>query len=324
MKIGIYVPNWVGDAVMALPFISLIRRECPEDRILIIGRTWVTDLFKHHPAVDEIVNLSHFRGPKTTTSVGLRLRKLDLDIFYLLSNSWRCAYLAWVSGADCRIGYRGQWRSFLLTRANNKPSHSLHRSEKYLRLIGSTEIGSVDGIRITPEESWWGQKEMEKLGLKKPIAVFPSSIASSRKVPVEKWIEIMNHSGRQERRILFFGSSPDRSIGEALADQLSNTVSICGHYSLRKSLVLISLCEGAIGTDSGLSHVAAILGLPTVSLFGAGDPTHTAPLGPRTQVIRTGVHCSPCRMNVCHNNDEPLLCLKSLKADEIWEVYSSL
>lgn len=324
MNIGIYVPNWVGDAVMAIPFINVVRRECPEDRIIIIGQSWVTDIFKHHPSVDEIVSLSFTRGPAATTRAGLNLRKLDLSVFYLLSDSWRCAYLAWLSASDCRIGFRGQWRTPLLTRAEFRPEKPLHRSDKYLRLIGSLGERSGNGITISAEESEWGKSEMENLGLKSPLAVFPSSVAQSRRVPVEKWVEILTYSAREDREVLFFGSDHERSIGEALVEQLDKAVSVCGKYSLRESIVLISLCDGAIGTDSGLGHMTANLGLPIVSLFGAGDPTHTAPQGPRVKVVRTDVHCSPCRKNVCVNREEPLLCLTSLNAKGVWEAYTLL
>ena len=324
MNIGIFVPNWVGDAVMAFPFINVIRRECPNDRIIIIGRAWVTELFKHHPAVDEIISLTHSRGPIGTTRAGLNLRKLNLGVTYLLSDSWRCAYLARLFASDCRIGFRGQWRSALLTRAEYRPRGPLHRSERYLRLIGSPEIGLFDGLAISQEESAWGRAEMGNLGLKSPLAVFPSSVAQSRRVPINKWIEILTNSGRVEKEVLFFGSDREQDVAKALTEQLDSAVSICGNYTLRKSVILISLCEGAIGTDSGLGHIAANLGLPTLSLFGAGDPAHTAPQGPRAKVVRTGVHCSPCRKNVCGNWKEPLLCLTSLDAKEVWETYSSL
>lgn len=308
---------------MALPFINVIRRECPDDKIIIIGRKWVTDLFKHHPAVDEIVTVSSSRGLAGTTRTGFNLRRLKLGSIYLLSNSWRSAYLAWLSASDCRIGFRGQWRSSLLTRAEYRPTGPLHRSEIYLKLIGSPEVGSIHGITISEEEAAWGRGEMERLGLEKPLAVFPSSVAPSRRVPIEKWMEILTDSERGEREILFFGSDQERTISQTLAEQLNDAVSVCGDYSLRESMVLISFCSCAIGTDSGLGHLSANLGLPTVSLFGAGDPVRTTPQGPGTKVVMSGVHCSPCRKNVCLNREEPLICLTSLDAKKVWETYTS-
>ena len=231
--------------------------------------------------------------------------------------------MAWLSASDCRIGFRGQWRSSLLTRAEYRPTGPLHRSEIYLKLIGSPEVGSIHGITISEEEAAWGRGEMERLGLEKPLSVFPSSVAPSRRVPIEKWMEILSNSGRGSREVLFFGSDGDRPVGEALVRQLENAVCVCGNFSLRESLILMSLCEGAIGTDSGLGHVAANLGLPTVSLFGAGDPVRTTPQGPRAKVVMFSVHCSPCRKNVCLKREEPLICLTSLDANKVWETYTS-
>ena len=136
-------------------------------------------------------------------------------------------------------------------------------------------------------------------------------------------MEILSNSGRGNREVLFFGSDGDRPVGEALVQQLDNAVCVCGNFSLRESLILMSLCEGAIGTDSGLGHVAANLGLPMVSLFGAGDPVRTTPQGPGAKVVMSGVHCSPCRKNICLNREEPLICLTSLDAKEVWKAYTS-
>ena len=100
--------------------------------------------------------------------------------------------------------------------------------------------------------------------------------------------------------------------------------SLCGEMTLRESIAIISICSGAIATDSGLAHIAANLGLPTVSLFGAGDPDVTAPIGKKTDIIFQNVHCSPCKKNWCRNNDEPLLCLTEMSPERIWNRYCRL
>ncbi len=330
MRIGIYSPNWVGDAVMSLPFIGNFRGRYRDAEIVILARPWVSALFENHPFINKVVvlNTGSSAGAVATTREGLRLRDLDLNRFYLLSDSWRSAHLARLSGAQDRIGFSGQWRSFLLTTAVKPPSQPRHRSERYLALLsGEYDFGEDStGIHLRQEEVEWAGSELQSLGMTSPIAVFPSSVASSRQVPSEKWQAILTLASKDGAELLLFGSAADRKVGNELSARLGGdgVRSVCGVYSLRQSVALISQCAGAIGTDSGLSHVAANLGLKTVTIFGAGDAAWTAPLGPKTAVISQNVYCSPCRKNICHNKDEPLICLTSLEADKIWQTYLSL
>ena len=327
MKIGIYAPNWVGDAVMSFPFISSCRRRHRDEEIVIVARPWVSAVFESHPLINEVVVLNTGSSAVATTREGLRLRDLDLDRFYLLSDSWRSAYLARLSGAPDRVGFAAQWRSFLLTTAVKPSRTKMHRSERCLALLsGAYDLGEDStGIHLRKEEREWARGEIQSLGMTSPIAVFPSSVAESRRVPVEKWQAILSLARGSGAELLLFGSAADKETGSELSHRVDgdNVRSVCGVYSLRQSVALISKCAGAIGTDSGLSHVAANLGLKTVTIFGAGDPAQTVPLGSRTTVITESVHCSPCRRNVCRNEDEPLICLTSLEADRIWQTYLS-
>lgn len=126
--------------------------------------------------------------------------------------------------------------------------------------------------------------------------------------------------------ILILGGKGDQSRAEILVEaaQKANIHTVAGHYGLRKSMALISICRGAVGADSGLGHISANLGVPTVSLFGAGDPESTGPIGIKTQIINKNVHCSPCLKNKCHNRSEPLLCLEKIQPKSPWDELSIL
>ncbi len=159
-----------------------------------------------------------------------------------------------------------------------------------------------------------------------PIAVFLSSVAESRRVPLAKWTAILEPYLDDRQEILFIGSRQDRHDSEALIKQLSRpgVADVCGQTTLRQAMALISRCRGALATDSGLGHIAANLGVRTISIFGSGDPAETRPIGPRAGVVSKPVHCSPCRKNACPNRDEPLLCLNAVPARAVWESYNAL
>ena len=109
---------------------------------------------------------------------------------------------------------------------------------------------------------------------------------------------------------MIFGSDKESEEAEKIIKN-SNDVSItslCGKYSLRESMILISLCKYALATDSGLGHISSIIGVPTISFFGANRSIVTGPIGEHSISIDKSHRCKPCRKNIC--------CLRSItKAD---------
>lgn len=96
MNVGIYAPNWIGDAVLSLPFLNPGRRTFPEARITIVAKVWAVAVFEHHPSVDNIITFdgAQLKGLLPTIRSGRSLRAAGFDCFYLLSDSLRSACLA--------------------------------------------------------------------------------------------------------------------------------------------------------------------------------------------------------------------------------------
>jgi len=316
MKIAVYSPNWIGDAVMALPFLTELKNQHQNSKIYLICKDWVSGIYNNHPAIDEIITirrniLSSFIG---TLKTGYELRSRNFDEFYTLTDSFRSALISWISGSTRRFGFKSQMRSILLTNSIEIPSHRLHRSKKYLRMLknANTPITKPE-LYVNDKEKEWAKNELKKLQLNNPVALFPFSVASARTIPdniIRKWV---NNS---KKDYLVFGSKNDLERGNELIKTCNglSIKSICGRYSLRKSIALISICNYTLATDSGLGHISAALGIPTISFFGPGIPTVTGPLSAKTNIIK---HCYPCMGDLCNKNDEQIKCLKQISKSDI-------
>jgi len=325
LRIGVFCPNWVGDSVMAIPFINSLRYLYPEAIILAICKSHVGPVFQNHPALNGVIQFEKkdLSGIKATANSGRSLKANDLDLFYLLSDSYRAAYLAYKSESPMRIGYSGQGRTGMLTKTILRPKNKIHRHLQYINLIEAQKIENYNfydpGIILKDQEIEWAKKELANLNLVDPIAFFPFSIASSRSIPQSKIESFLNNIN--ENDVLIFGGINDSIMANKLIKNLEkdNIRSIAGDYSLRQSISLISQCKAAIASDSGLGHISANIGVPTVSLFGAGDPDLTKPIGNNVFVINQNVHCSPCLKNKCHNRRDPLLCLEKIEPTYLLE-----
>ena len=326
MKIGVYSPNWIGDAVMALPFIHHLKEKNPESKIIIICRDWVAAVYENHPEIDQIIKLSRseIKGFFAIRRTGKSFQLLDLDIFYTLTDSFRSAAILRWSNAKIRIGFKSQMRSIFLTDVIEKPKEKMHRSIKYLTLINfKTKANSSTGITLTSKEIKWAKEELINMDLEFPLALFPFSVASSRSIPNKKIKEWLNESNQS---ILIFGSERDAVLANSLINECAaiKLINLCGKYTMRESMALISVCQFALASDSGLGHISASLGIPTISVFGAGDSEMTKPIGKRTFVINKNVYCSPCRKNVCMNTKDHLYCFNEIFQIDVKEAIQSL
>ena len=311
MKVAVYSPNWIGDSVLALPFIKHLKNYYPNAKIYIFCKEWVSGIYKNHPDIDQIIaikkdSLETFLG---TIKCGLELRSTNLNSFYTLTDSFRSALILRASGALARIGYKSQMRSFLLTDSISKTKAKIHRSKKFVGLLGDFSFPiSKPELHISKDEKEWGLKEMIKLGIYKPIGLLPFSVDVKRTIPnsiINKWIK-----GSRNDYVVF-GSINDIGKGESLIRLCrgSSIQSICGRYSLRQSIILISLCKYTLATDSGLGHISAALGVPTISFFGKGSPDITSPMGKNVKIIE---HCYPCLEEICDDPKKGNLCLKKI------------
>ena len=195
MRIGIYSPNWIGDSVLAISFVQSLKRQEEGVEIVIVCKDWVAGVFENHPDVDKIISFSNFqlKGFLNLIKTGNSLKKFKFEKFYTLTDSFRSAFILWLSCAERRYGYRSQMRSIFLTDVANSPSKITHRSEKYLNLLGKKNATlSKPEIHLTNVETSWANIEIDKLNLIKPVALFPFSVASNRNLPftvLEKWIK---------------------------------------------------------------------------------------------------------------------------------------
>src|SRR3990172_10523284 len=119
MRIGIFLPNWIGDVVMATPALRALRNHAgPEARVVGIMRPYVADVLAGTPWLDdrELYDKRPGNPELGRRAVLHRLREEKFDQIVLFTNSLRTAWMAWRSGARERIGYAGNLRSWLMTR----------------------------------------------------------------------------------------------------------------------------------------------------------------------------------------------------------------
>lgn len=125
-RIVVMMPNWLGDGVMATPFLRALRGIYPQAHIAAMGRPIIAPVLTGLPYINEAKVLS--RAEEKQAVAWLKREKFDLGI--LLPNSLRSAATLWRGGVKHRLGYAREWRSPLLTHRINPIRRSAERHER--------------------------------------------------------------------------------------------------------------------------------------------------------------------------------------------------
>lgn len=333
MKILVRAPNWVGDAVMAIPALEAIRRSRPDADISILARPAVGALFPGQVFVDYVLDYDfqgQHHGWLGREKLIRQLRKERFDCAVLLQNAFEAAWLAWRAAIPERVGYARDGRGALLTTAVKVP-HSgeipPHESLYYLEMLRragwSDSSGELSPIRLdissAARES--AESTLRAAGAKPGswrCAIAPgASYGAAKCWPPERFAtladRLISESGAD---VIFFGTREEKVIvAQICSGMKSRAISLAGATSMRDLPAIFSACSIFIGNDSGAMHVAAAAGIPVIGIFGSTDPEGTAPVTSQFTLVREPVPCSPCFLRRCPVDHR---CMTRISVDSVY------
>ncbi len=129
----------------------------------------------------------------------------------------------------------------------------------------------------------------------------------------------MNHRGYAV--YLPWGNTEEEARAKTIAAKLTK-VKILPRVSLEVIAEYLRKAALVIALDSGLTHLAGALSVPTVALFGATDVEKTGPKGKATLLLKSGLSCSPCLKKQCRFTQTQILdalCMQSLSPTQVWQ-----
>jgi heptosyltransferase-2 len=299
------LPNWLGDTVMALPALHGLRAARPGVCVVAVGR-WASILAGQGVA-DALVPYPLERGGRRRLNAALRAMRADAAI--LLPNSFASALAAHLWRARMRLGYDTDMRRALLSHAVPLPSPRLHQVDEYRRLfeaagvvvsttvplwrLGEDAAASGAVSALLGQHGVSGEARLVGLHL-------GASFGASKLWPAAAFAELA--SGLRERGLdpILMGSPADTGIAA--------TVSTCAGWAI-PSLVgqdrldllprLLARLACLVSGDTGVAHLAAAVGTPTVTLFGPTDPRLTAPRSRAALHVQGRAPCAPCFLERC-------------------------
>ncbi len=331
-------PNWVGDAVMATPFMASLRKTFPKSTITCLCRSMVADIFRYNPNIDHIIELDETYGRSGRKAIrhnAGRLRRERFDLAISLPNSLSAALIFFLARIPQRLGYRGDWRRFALTCSRSFPKQGQrpHRVEYYLKLLELvTKTPAYDkmlSLTIPDDVSAEVAGKLERRGIdaaKPYVALAPGAAQPNKMWMLARFAELMQRLLDNETSVVLVGGPAERGLAGQVIKLVGreNIVDFIGAGSLLFTAEVIRRAAVFVGNDSGLAHVAAAVGTKSVILSGPGDQTEVAPYSDQAITIAKDIFCKPCYKNYCWREDKPLECLELIEVDEVYAEVTGL
>ncbi len=304
-RILVRASNWLGDSIISMPAVRAIKHGRPDAHVTILAPAKIAEVWRLVPEVDRVLSLDN----KSLLAAARKLRsEAPFDVGILFPNSLRVASEMWLAKIPRRVGFAGHYRRWLLNqvvRPVDQRGPPAHQVEHYLDLARSLGVdASADEIAIDQPRTTAG-----RIGLCPGAEYGPAK----RWLP-ERFAEVAAaHPGEW----VLFGTEKDELIGAQIASVLGDRcLNLIAKTTLAQLIEELRKCRLLLTNDTGTMHLATLLGVPVIAIFGSTEPRLTGPLGGRSRVVRHQVECSPCFLRDC-----PLdfRCMKAVGVDEVVE-----
>ncbi len=317
--------NWLGDAVMSAPAVRAIKAGRPDARVIIAAPEEIAAVWRLVPEVDAIIPLQRNR---LFSVVRLLRREPSIDAAILFPSSLRAALELWLTGIPRRVGYRGHWRRWLLNQIVSiprKPGPPEHHSLRFLRIARDcgadifNSDSSLAGIQHSTSDF-----EIASNGQPIKIGLCPGAeYGPAKRWLPERFAEAAERISKQASvQWILFGTTRDVTVGEQIAAKLGDQcVNRIGRTTLDQLIDELRECRLLLTNDTGTMHLAALLGVPVVAIFGSTEPRLTGPLGKTHIVLRHHVECSPCFLRECPID---FRCMKAISVQEVTDAVLSV
>lgn len=283
ITIGVIIFGAIGDAILASSILLGLRHSYPKAKLILFLSSSNQGVSSLLPEFDEIYITDVKRAHKT---IGL-LRDLRIDLLIDTTQWARLpALISFFSGAKYTVGFKsaGQFRHTVYDTVVNH-SNSRHELDNFKELIAVT--GSY--VDVHPRIKSIDNFNFIKYNITKPYIVFHPWAAGYkshlREWPVEQWVNLAKTLISRNISIVITGGSEDRVRSLELKSRLKSicpTVCLAGEISLLELTGCLQSSSAVISVNTGVMHMASLLGCAVISLNGPTNSLRWGGIGPNT------------------------------------------
>jgi heptosyltransferase II len=299
---------WIGDFVRCHSVVKVLRQRFPNRPVDMLSSTLCAPLTDYMPGLRKAVVVDL---PRSRLALGRqralaeRLKAEGYGTALIMPRTWKAALAPFFARIPERIGFVGEARYLLLNdlRSGEKKLPRMVDRCGALALPRDAAIPAdwpLPELKVSPDEIRAWRKRHGLDGDNRPVvALAPGAVGPSKRWPKDSYAAVARKFLAEGFAVWILGGPGEKAlavdiVGDSQARDLTGT-------DLRDAILALAGAAAAISNDSGLLHVAAALGTPSIGIFGPTSPWHWAPLNPLAATIETAaaLPCRPCHKPVC-------------------------
>ncbi len=325
----------IGDTVLATPSLIALRRFLPDARIDVLLEDWVAPVLDGFDGIDNVITVSR-KSKKSRLETARKIRQSRYDVAFNLHGGTTATFFVRASGAKYRVGFSEYSYNFLYTHLLASPEDfwrqtDIHSAENQLALLGSVGIPVADKpksrLTITADArnsledrlASKTQNPKSKIALLHPVAAF-----DTKQWATENFARIAEFLSAKDFQIVAVAAQTEGEVLDKLKSLTRVPIADFDDLTLPEIAALASRAALFVGNDSGIAHIAAAVGTPSVVIFGSSNtkvwhPWTDAP----HEIVYEKFACQPCAGYFCREFDEPK-CILSVKTESVTEAIENI
>jgi heptosyltransferase II len=316
---------WIGDFVRGHSVVRVLNQRWPNRPVDLLTTSLCAPLVDYMAGVRSAIVVDLPRGRLAVAkqrALAVELRGRRYGTALVLPRTWKSAIAPALAGIPERVGFFGEARFGLINRLrwNEKALPRFIDKNAALALPDGVPLPSqwpVPQLRVPAEEAGrW--RQANGLGAGPAIALAPGSVgASKRWTYYPQTARLLAERGLD---VWVIGGPGEKALAQEIVAAGGHRVRDLTGTDLRNGILAMAAADVAISNDSGLMHIAAAIGTPTMGIFGPTSPYHWAPLNGLAATVQTKtvVPCQPCHRPVCTMNDHR--CMRDIAAADVAEI----
>jgi len=274
-KILLITLSNIGDAVMTTPVLEALHNRYPQATVDIVTDARARELFTHCPYAGKLVLKDKQAGWRGTLALLKQLRRTPYELIVDLRTD----------GLTLLLRTRQS-----LTRRHSQPpgQHAVERHFGVIsRHIDSTRIPPAR-IWLSPAEQTFADQQLSGLPGQRWLALGPGARWPPKCWPSRQFEALVNQCQAGFDAVILLGDHTEQAACQHLKERLRlPVINLAGNTDLLQAAAVLFRVKLFVGNDSGLGHIAAAMGTPTVTLFGPGDPARYHPWHPQARWIQS-------------------------------------
>jgi heptosyltransferase-2 len=289
---------WIGDFVRVHSVVKLLKARWPDRPIDLLTSSLCAPILDYLPGVRKgiVADLPRRSLPIAQyRDLASRLQAEQYGTALVMPRTWKSALAPFLAGIPERTGFAGEVRFLLI----NDMRWGERALERMIDCFGALALpkGAVlpadwplPHIEVPKAEveAWRARNGLGNAltaGASPVVAFAPGAVGPGKAWPPERYAELARLLAAKGVSVWVLGGPNEKTIATAICERGGTTVRDLTGNDLRNAIIALKAADAAVTNDSGLMHISAAIGTPTVAIFGPTSPRLWAPLNPLAAVI---------------------------------------